>query len=123
MSVLSFLWGCKSASAPTNDELLCASDFAEAIQTDTRYAVLDVRQPNEYADGHIEGATNLNVLDSLTFKKRLKTLDKTKTYYVYCRSGGRSRTATNILRCNGFKVKELQGGIGAWISAGLPIVK
>ncbi len=80
------------------------------------YLLLDVRTQAEYDEGHIEGSTLIPV-DEL--EGRISEIEQyeNKTVLVYCRSGNRSLTASNILIENGFtKVHNLLGGIGAWNS-------
>ena len=85
--------------------------------------ILDVRTPEEYADGHIYDAININ-LNSPDFKDEINRLDKNFTYVVYCRSGSRSNTARNIMEESGFKhVINMTGGITGWISEGFPVTK
>ncbi len=85
--------------------------------------ILDVRTPEEWAEGTIKGATKMNFFDA-NFKAQLETLDKNKAVYVYCKSGGRSGKATNMMKEMGFTtVYNLNGGFGAWNSAGKEIVK
>ncbi|HNL30629.1 MAG TPA: FAD-dependent oxidoreductase, partial [Saprospiraceae bacterium] len=69
--------------------------------------ILDVRTPREYAEGHITGAINLNV-DEL--REALPTLDKDKTYVIYCQIGLRGYLANRILRNHGFRAVNLNGG-------------
>lgn len=77
--------------------------------------ILDVRTPEEYMAARIEGSVLMNVLDKETFRKQIKSLDASKTFLVYCRSGNRSMTAANILADNGFKnIFELERGIAGW---------
>lgn len=73
--------------------------------------VLDVRTPDEFSQGKIEGAVNINFYDS-DFKAQVANkLDKKVPVYLYCRSGGRSQQALQILKELGFsKVYELSGG-------------
>jgi rhodanese-related sulfurtransferase len=76
--------------------------------------ILDVRTPQETAQGVIEGALELNV-NSPDFVQRIAELDKDKTYLVYCRSGRRSVTACNIMAEQGFTdLYNLLGGYLAW---------
>ena len=85
--------------------------------------LLDIRTPEEYAEGHLADATLINFYDK-DFEDQLKLLDKKVNYSIYCRSGNRSSTALKTMEKLGFKnVYELQGGIGAWANVGLPIVK
>lgn len=84
--------------------------------------LLDVRTPEEYAEGHLKGATLINYLDQKNFNDQVAKLDKNKTVYVYCRSGGRSGYSQEIMLKQGFKsVINLDGGIDAWKKAGLPV--
>ena len=83
--------------------------------------VIDVRDANEWASGHIPNARHI-VLDQL--EKRLSELEKFKArpLIVNCQSGNRSGSACGTLKKHGFeKVFNLAGGIGAWRDAGLPV--
>ncbi len=85
--------------------------------------VVDVRTPAEYAQGHLEGAVNLDV-ESATFRARLAELDPAAPYALYCRSANRSATALSLMREAGFtRVFHLAGGITAWQAAGRPVVR
>jgi len=78
--------------------------------------VLDVRTPKEFAEGHLNGAVNINYFDK-DFKAQVAKLDKSKPVYVYCHSGGRSAKAMTIMQGEGFKtVYNLTGGYSAWKS-------
>lgn len=86
--------------------------FAEAI--DAGAQILDVRTPDEFAQGHIPGAHNLD-LTAPDFMSQVKELDPAGLYAVYCRSGNRSRTAIEVLRAEGItQTVGLAGGVGAW---------
>jgi rhodanese-related sulfurtransferase len=85
--------------------------------------VLDVRQLKEFESGHLENAIQLNFLDKAVFEKGIKDLDKSKNYYLYCRSGRRSNSAALMMKKEGFKVFDLKGGILAWEKTGLPILR
>ena len=84
--------------------------------------LVDVRTPGEYTQGHLENAVNINVFDK-AFISKAETLDKSKPVYVYCKSGGRSMKAANMLKSNGFNVVNLNGGIGSWMRNGFKVVK
>jgi rhodanese-related sulfurtransferase len=87
------------------------------------FVILDVRTPREFADGHIEGALNLNY-NAPTFKDDLNGLDKTKMYLVYCRTGRRSKGAFDMMKALEFQeVYHMLGGIVGWTSEGLPTKK
>ncbi len=84
--------------------------------------ILDVRTPDEYIGGHIEGAQNINY-NSDNFSKELEKLDKNKKYLVYCRSGNRSGKAVLIMEKMDFKEVYDFGGIINWIKEGFKTVK
>lgn len=85
--------------------------------------ILDVRTPGEVAEGTIPGAVVIDINDP-AFESKVNELDKTKPVYVYCKAGGRSARATDIMMKNNFsKVYNLDGGIMAWTEEGFNIVK
>ncbi len=76
--------------------------------------ILDVRTRSEQVGGVINGQRNMNVMDK-SFKENVNKLDKSKTYLVYCRSGGRSARACRIMGNLGFEdVYNLKGGYNSW---------
>lgn len=83
--------------------------------------LVDVRTPEEYAEGHITGSKNINVFDNDFVDKADKTLDKSRPIAVYCRSGKRSADAARELTEHGFNVTNLEGGILAWKEQHQPI--
>jgi rhodanese-related sulfurtransferase len=88
-------------------------EFQNRILANPSSVILDVRTEAEFESGRIPNSININVMDS-SFMKSISTLDKSKTYFVYCRSGGRSRSACSILSQQGFEVYNLDGGISGW---------
>ena len=115
-----FFFGCK---AQNSVKVLTAEEFAAAVKADKKAVVLDVRRPDEFAAGHIEGAILLNFLDTVAFNAGVEKLDKSKTYNIYCRSGRRSNNAAVILQKKGFTVFDLGGGFLSWQRYNLPWVK
>ncbi|GAK49610.1 Rhodanese domain protein [Candidatus Moduliflexus flocculans] len=100
-----------------------SNDPIQLRKADPNFIILDIRTPQEFADGHIEGAINLDFYAS-NFKERLNTLDKSKTYMMYCRSGNRSGKALGMMKDQNFtEVYNMTGGIGSWAQKGLPVVK
>jgi rhodanese-related sulfurtransferase len=82
------------------------------------FVILDVRTPSEYHEGHIEDAININFYES-DFRAQLEELDTTKTYLIYCRSGGRSGNTLKIMEELGFQeVYNLSSGILGWKKEG-----
>ena len=77
--------------------------------------VIDVRTPMETAEGVIEGCDMMIDFKSSNFGTEIAKLDKSKAYVIYCRSGGRSASASQYMVDNGFKkVYNLKGGITGW---------
>ncbi|MCB9185395.1 MAG: rhodanese-like domain-containing protein [Flavobacteriales bacterium] len=84
--------------------------------------VLDVRTPQEWNEGIIEGATMANIYDQ-DFEAQLGKLDKEKPVAVYCKVGGRSGQAMAKMKEMGFKeIYNLKGGMDAWKGAKKPTV-
>lgn len=123
MGIISMLCSMFACNAQTNDfKSLSVEEYAKAIE-DTMVVRLDVRTPEEYAEGHIEKSLNIDVLNSGFESKALATLPKDKTIAVNCRSGKRSKNAARILVKNGYKVIELDSGYNGWVGEGRPVVK
>lgn len=95
----------------------------EKMASKKKNKVVDVRTPEEVAEGHLAGAMNVNFLGE-GFSQEIEALNKNKTYLLYCRSGSRTRKAADQMQKAGFKhVYMLEGGITAWNEAGKPIEK
>ncbi|MFC1957239.1 rhodanese-like domain-containing protein [Chloroflexota bacterium] len=87
------------------------------------FVILDVRTAEEFADGHLENAVNIDYY-SPGIRNELDTLDKNKNYLVYCRSGSRSLNAAKIMEELKFSnINNILDGIIRWGSEGLPIVR
>ncbi|AEW85032.1 rhodanese-like domain-containing protein [Flavobacterium columnare NBRC 100251 = ATCC 23463] len=90
-------------------------DWWTKLQEDTNAVVLDVRTADECIDGIIPNAVNIDIYKGQGFIYQLEELDKTKNYYVYCKAGGRSAQACNIMNQMGFNVTyNLIGGFSEW---------
>ena len=112
-----------SSAFSQQKEAVKVTEFRKGIKRENAI-ILDVRTPEEYAEGHLRNSVNINWKDQEEFKAKVAELDKTKALYVYCRSGGRSEKASEWLRMNGFNnVKDLDGGIQAWEKAGKRVSK
>ena len=96
-------------------ENLDINTFKEKVETDEKAVVLDVRTAEEEVEGKIPNSLNINIM-SPDFPAKVLELDKSKNYYVYCRSGGRSGSACEFMAKNGFNSYNLIGGIQAWNS-------
>jgi rhodanese-related sulfurtransferase len=87
------------------------------------FVILDVRTPGEFAEGYIDGAVNLDV-QSRDFDKRLRALDRNKSYLVYCRTGNRSRQAVLAMEALGFRaIFHMNEGIVKWKQQNLPLAR
>ena len=82
--------------------------------------LLDVRQPEEFQGGHINGARLIPLHE---LQSRMNELPKNQEIICVCRSGNRSATATRQLKAAGFDATNLNGGMIAWTRAGLPVKK
>jgi phage shock protein E len=110
-----------AVAAPAAPERVDAARFAEVV-TSPGVTVIDVRTPEEFAAGHIEGAVNYNV-EGPDFSAQIAGLDPAGTYAVYCRSGNRSQPAVAAMSQAGIAgIYELESGIIGWDEAGLPTV-
>lgn len=82
--------------------------------------VVDVRTPQEYSAGHLQGAILANVNDP-NFEANIKKISKDKKVLVYCAAGGRSANASGKMSSWGWKnVWNMTGGYSSWSSAGMP---
>jgi rhodanese-related sulfurtransferase len=96
-----------------NYENLKGLEFKEKYNHTKGAVLLDVRTPGEFRAGTVRGARNIDFM-SASFGSQIATLDKTKEYFLLCRSGARSAQACNLMSKEGFKVYNLAGGIGEW---------
>ncbi|MBD0286473.1 MAG: rhodanese-like domain-containing protein [Flavisolibacter sp.] len=104
------------AQTAAKEETLSSKKFEKKMKK-RNTVVMDVRTAEEYASGHIPKSLNMDVQQE-NFTNRIQSLDKSRTYLLYCRSGKRSAKALNIMKENGFdKVYHLEGGITAWNGA------
>ncbi|MEY4286770.1 MAG: hypothetical protein RL511_848 [Bacteroidota bacterium] len=107
------LWSCTSSAQSAYKNAPIAE--LSKIKDGQKAIVIDVRTPAEWQQGVISGADLFIDYNSPTFKQQLAKLDKSKTYIVYCRSGGRSAGASQVMVDSGFKnVINMQGGISSW---------
>jgi rhodanese-related sulfurtransferase len=114
------LTGCSSGGATL--ETVSPETAAAVITEEADEIILDVRTPEEYDAGIIEGAINIDFYAS-TFSGDLDALDKDAHYVVYCRSGNRSGQAMSTFEDLGFThITEIDGGIANWSDIGLPVV-
>ena len=111
--------GMFSACAQQKYENVDVQGFS-ALLTEPDVVVLDVRTPSEYAEGHIEGAINIDQFEDDFVQQVLQRVDKEKRVAVYCRSGKRSANAAGKLTTEGYTCINLLGGFIAWKKAEMP---
>jgi len=96
-------------------EHLTQEEWAEQLAKDDNAVVMDVRTEAEVADGIIVNAIHIDIYKGQEFISEIEDLDKSKSYYVYCRSGNRSGQACKIMEQLGFEnAYNLEGGMLQW---------
>jgi rhodanese-related sulfurtransferase len=113
---MGFLSGLFGPAVP----VLSAVELSEKLKFGKHPLVIDVRQPEEFRQAHIAGA-KLIPLGELY--KRIKELPQGREIVCVCASGSRSRSAAKTLAKEGYIVFDMQGGMGAWRHAKLPVQK
>lgn len=94
---------------------LSQQDWKEQLSITPDAVILDVRSEEELETGYIPNAINIDIRMGAGFLEELESLDKTKTYFVYCRSGARSAQACQLMQQVGFSsTYNLVGGILEW---------
>jgi rhodanese-related sulfurtransferase len=107
---LMLLGSCQSSNIPR----LSNKQFKNEASKEN-VVIIDVRTPDEFNAGHIKNALLMDYLDTDTFKQQIKSLDTTKTYILYCRTGKRSFNAAILMQEQGIKrVSDLKSGISKW---------
>ncbi|WP_438962240.1 rhodanese-like domain-containing protein [Nonlabens sp.] len=90
-------------------------EWKELIATDDHAVIIDVRTDDEVAEGMIPNAVHHDIFKPQELMAALQEMDKSKNYYVYCRAGGRSAQACQIMNQMGFKTTyNLIGGFSEW---------
>lgn len=96
-------------------EDLTQEEWVEQLENDNNAVILDVRTDDEVEDGKIPNAIHIDIYRGQDFISELEKLDKSKNYYVYCRSGNRSGQACKIMNQLGFaNAYNLVGGMLQW---------
>jgi rhodanese-related sulfurtransferase len=124
--ILLILGSVIAACAPSADVaspevvsgLIDAQTYNQRFVDGEDHLLIDVRTPEEFASGHIPGAINISVQ---SLPDRLDEVPNDETIVVYCRTGNRSATATDILVDAGYAPVYDLGGIVDWVSAGYPV--
>ncbi|CAM4232501.1 rhodanese-like domain-containing protein [Gillisia hiemivivida] len=94
---------------------LTQDQWSKEVADDKNAVILDVRTEEEFIEGYIPTATNIDIYKGQGFLDEIEKLDKSKNYYVYCRSGARSAQACALMKQQGFdSAYNLMGGITDW---------
>lgn len=94
---------------------LTQKEWSTQLEADENAVIIDVRTPNEVAEGIIPNAIHIDIFKGQGFIDEIKQLDLSKNYYVYCRVGGRSGQACSVMNQLGFNnTYNLVGGITEW---------
>lgn len=108
------IWLAVACNAPAGKlKSVEKAEFAQIIG-DGSVVLLDVRTPQEFSEGHIEGAMNIDVKDSLFISNVQRQVAPGSRVAVYCRSGRRSMSAAQQMVEKGYDVVNLKGGFLAW---------
>ena len=114
--IVLLLTGCMYLGPKQNSMSdLSQNEWTQALAEQPGAVVLDVRTVEEFESGYIPNAKNIDLRMGPGFIDEINTLDKNKSYYVYCRSGARSAQAVQLMRDLGFdETYNLLGGILEW---------
>lgn len=112
--LLLWTFACHTQQKPFVKRVDKAVILSDVIGKDVQ--LIDVRTPLEYQQGHIDDAVNMNVNDE-KFVRQIETLNKDKPVYLYCKMGGRSNRAAELLKSKGFtQIYDYSGGYLDWIT-------
>jgi len=103
-------------------ELIEADKLNDLMAADTELQLIDVRSPEEFAEGHLKGAVNININDA-SFNDEIQKLLRDEPVFLYCRSGGRSARAGKIVAALGYRAYDLDKGIQGWEGQNFPVEK
>ncbi len=114
LAILFVMPSCSLHSQPKGVKNISGSELLK-VKKEQSAIVIDVRTPSEVSQGYIDGADQFLDYNGGVFSQEIKKLDKSKTYIIYCRSGGRSANASGEMAAMGFKkVYNVEGGISSY---------
>ena len=123
IALLTFSYSCKEKETTTTTstiEVITPQEMQQISQMDG-VQLVDVRTPEEYSEGYIEGFQNIDFFSN-TFSQDIEKLDKSKPVIVYCKSGNRSAKSAKKMQEAGFyKIYDLEGGITKWKLEGFEV--
>lgn len=120
IAVLGISCNTKSQSQSDSITVIAPTEFKEKSANQT---IIDIRTPQEFSEGHIEGAVNINYYDN-NFIDQIAKYDKNQPIFIYCRSGNRTSSASKKIADYGFtQIYDLEGGILYWLKNNNETVK
>lgn len=120
VAVLGISCNTKSHSQTDSISVISPTEFKEKSANNK---IIDVRTPQEFSEGHIEGAVNINFFDD-TFLEQISKYKKDEPVFIYCKSGNRSGQASKKISDLGFKqIFDLEGGILSWVKNNNEVIK
>lgn len=100
-----------------------STEASKLLAKDTKWIVLDVRTPDEFKDGHIKNAINIDINSDDAFQK-IEKLNKSAKYIVHCRTNHRSGKAVAYMNTHSFKtIYQMSDGFSGWSSGNNAVVK
>lgn len=109
---LTVVLSCKPQTNEAKD--ITVENLQVVLENEDNVQLLDVRTPQEWAEGVIKDPIKIDITGGDFEGKVLEKLDKSQPVYIYCRSGGRSKKATELLAKKGYKAYNVLGGILEW---------
>lgn len=104
-------------------KIVSTDEAQELIASQPELTIIDLRTDAELQNGYLKNAVQINFQDK-DFQSRIKTLDKSKPYLIYCHGGGRSGATRDLMEKEGFsKVYDMSSGFSGWSQQNLPLVK
>lgn len=117
------LTGCAQGSSAKKSDVISLITPQELNEKLGNILLIDVRTPQEFAQGHIDNAKLIDYMQA-DFMNKMSKLDTSKELYIYCRSGNRSGKAARKLEVMGFpKIYDLKGGILNWNQNKMKVIK
>jgi len=115
--------GASNAQAKRDAKNVTPDEVEKLLAKDPKPIVLDVRTPDEFAEGHIPGATNVDAHDP-DFAKKVAQLDQKRPVIIHCAAGGRSSQMLPTVAAQKFpEIYHMNKGFSAWSASGKPVEK
>src|SRR5690625_1847137 len=114
LALASFQVSCADKTKSQKLQVVSTEVYKEIIK-DTSLTLIDVRTPEEYADGALPGAVNIDYYDEENFHEAYDAFDRKEPIYLYCRTGNRSiKTADKLIEMGFEEIYDMEGGYMQW---------